>query len=293
MELEQGSSHSFYATFVDLEGKAVEILSSAIVMKHIYGGNTTIDIDNAQMTQLEGPTYYYTYNIARNADLGKYAVKYIGKYSDGTVAVGAEDVQVIPRGAFEKTRGGTVRGAVRKDTWLPSEKDELMQMIKDLYTGISTVSKLSDCVNLMNAEIVSTKELVASAKPVEVSVDLSELSTKLSNLESVIKKSVEDDKEQDTIVPVIANPELSIKIDELYSKMNSISVGLKEINNRKPDVVHDQRVSLLITELEDLNKQVDIIGKVVIKLLPRNKIESVIKDEYDRGAVERIQAESM
>jgi hypothetical protein len=162
-----------------------------------------------------------------------------------------------------------------------------------------SVSKLSECVSYVNSEVITTRKLVDEGLNRETKIDFSGVTTELNNfsskfnsLESIIKDSINADIENNKLPIIINNSEVVHKMDLIGEKINTINFGIRDIRNQKPEDFHDQRISLLISQLDDISKQVDIVGKVVIRLLPKDKTEELIKDEFDRGTIERIQAQA-
>ena len=284
MEIEQGTSQSFYATFADYDGSEVSILSSAIIISHRHGGSTTTDVNNVQMTQFSGSTYYYTFDFARNCDLGKYAVKYIGLYSDGTVRIGAEDIQLVARGAFEKTRGGTVKNPIHKDVWLPSEKYDIIGAIKEIQSTLVDINSIKGNLTDLKTDFVNTKKILDEEKE----IDFNPIITRLSDIENNITKIFSEKGASNSEIK-IDDKTFCDKIDRLSEKFSSTISSLKNTSRPQDGEIYDKRITLLISQIDDISKQIDLLGKATLKMLPKEKLEGLIQDEYDRGTIERIQ----
>jgi len=263
MEYEQDSSVTFYSTFVDANGSPAKIISGAITISHRAGSTTKTDVDSAALVQLSGSTYYYIWHIPSGANKTVYNARYVGVDSDGKIGVADEAFQVIPRRFYDKKGGGFVQ-RVKKDIWTVKEKEELLDMLRSL-------SEKSE---------IGRKELrkqlsELSGSLLNISAELKEyVGADLDKIGSSIKSEVDiaSDKLGDIIKDIKAKLASQQKIIERYGKLveemdskgtevNSLVV--KELLSLSKGIetvgtdLRNEKISLVISELDDLRKQID------------------------------------
>lgn len=257
-EYEQGSSPTFYVTWADINGEAVSVVSSVITISHRWGGGTTTDVSETALIQYSGSTYYYNWNIPAAADKTTYNVKFIGAYSDGTVAVGDDEFLVIPQ-KFYKKKGGSsaVMRYVGDKIWTKKEKEELLESARrmsQLLAESKVEETLSKKIN-EHMELVKDLKESGSKDSLTVLLTIEKLAESLNEGMGELKQL---DKEVSSKIPAVYSTvkELQEKnIVELSDRYSEISKKLKEVQDivslEKPD-----RTGHIISGLFDVESKV-------------------------------------
>lgn len=243
MIYEQGSTPIFYATFVDYQGRQAVVSSGTASIFHKHGSVDIWDISGT-MTQMSESTFYYTWNIPANADEGFYSVKYVGAYDDGTVAVGGEGFQVIPRGFYDKKGGGFVQKiSAKKDIWTKEEKELVLKLLEQLMAKKLNLTPILETLDEKMDENGSkfniiTREIV---KYNQLKEDLNQILT-----------AIEHSKSQDVT---------RADINNFIKQVQCIALRLDEFKEL-------DKTGRIITELNDLRLNLDQLQRLVIKTLP-------------------------
>jgi len=265
-EYEQGSSPTFYATFVDNASAAVTVTSGTISIRHRWGGSIT-DVDDEVMVQLVESTYYYNWNIPAKADKTIYDVRYIGTYSDGTVVLGDETFQVVPRKFFDKKGGGLVQRIVTKGTWSTKEKNELIERIEDLLKRNNS------------SELLSIKEEIE--KIPKEKFDLGKIEQIFKNLSNQVNVEFEFQKSEiakyKELIEKLDKKEMKFNDEKIVKKLSELSKSIVSIDTD----LKNERITRVISELEDLHKEIKEFEEVFVKTIPLKAAER-IKDGNKR-----------
>ena len=287
-EYEQGSSPVFYVTFADANGEPASVTSGTIAIRHRYGSSTTTDVNDELLTQLNGSTYYYGgWSIPSSADRTVYDVRYIGTYSDGTIAIGDETFYVIGRSFFDKRGGGMVKTVTKRDTWTNEEKENLLSAISELARkhnietelSQSAITELKSGLNGISTNLVSfsdnfinlTDKVSQNAKK----NDIESSNRGIEEVKVVAKKAIELVEAQQQIINETSRAikETSAKdktreesaAKEIYALSKAISdLGL---------VLRNERLGHIISELDDLKMESGELKKLVVMTASREVLE--------------------
>jgi len=276
MEYEQGSSQRIYATFVDQNGAAASVSGTPIVtIMHMQGNATVYDVNEANMIQLSGVVYYYPWHIPERAYRTTYTAKFdaviCGTAFAPTYAVGATDFQVITRKFYNKKGGGFVQRAVPKPIWTEKEKNEIIEAIesllnraefKEIKTSISSISEALSAVTDELREKATQKDTEGTKNVLTVlASDIEAYKGKFSSFETQIKALSEKKGYDDS------------KVIQRLTGLSQSIIGLDQD-------IRNERITLVITELEDIKKELTEFEGVFAKSLPTKEVE-MRKNEYE------------
>jgi hypothetical protein len=290
-EYEQGSSPVFYVTFADANGEPASVVSGTITVRHRWGSSTTTDVDDANLTQLNGSTYYYSnWSIPSAADRTVYDVRYIGTYSDGTIAIGDETFYVIGRAFFDKsTGGGMVRNVTKRDTWTKEEKDKLLETISELAEKHNVETSLSQSAlteiksnfSGLSKNLVSfSDDFINLSDKISKNANKSDMELSLREIDEVklaSKRAIELVESQkraiDETLRVIS--ELTAKDQEkdsvITKKISILSEAISGLNTE----IRNERIGYIISELDELRSDSNELKKLVVMSAPREVLESL------------------
>lgn len=277
MEYEQGSNIKLYATFVKHNGTQADVSSGSVVVSHINSAQEVIDVSESVMSLLSGSIYYYDWNIPAGADKGSYNVRFVGSYSDGSVVVGEDTFQVIPRKFYDKKGGGFVQ-RVKADVWTRKEKEAVIDALSLLTEGDlkeklaslrSDVLKMSNEVYGLSEGLkaislglketdVNTSTAIGSLKPY-----FENIGEKLSNYRGVIQELSEKDISFD-------DTNIVTRLGVLSRTVNALGTELRT-----------ERLGMVISELEDLHKKFDEFEEVFVEMVPL-EVKERIKNGVER-----------
>lgn len=260
-EYEQGSSPTFYATFVDHEGSAASILSGTITIRHRWG-NTIIDVDNQLLIQLSESTYYYNWNIPVKSDKTIYDVRYIGSYSDGSVVVGTETFQVIPRKFFDKKGGGFVNRIVGRPTvWTIKEKKEIIEAIEGLLNRNNSSELL-----LIKQELKEIKK--DKFEPEKIEKIFEGLSNQVKADFNFQKLEIIKYKE---LIEKFSKKEAKFSDKKIIEKISDLSKSIMLIDTD----LKNERITRVIAEIEDLHKELKEFEEIFVKNMSFKAVEKI------------------
>ncbi len=269
MEYEQGSTPRFYATFADYKGEAAVISGMpTITITHIWGENPTYDILDMSMSLLSGTTYSYTWSIPARADKTTYTVLYNAIYSGVSAstrvdALGAFDFQVIPRKFYDKKGGGLVQRIITKGIWTVKEKDELIEAIEDLLKRNNSL------------ELLSIKQEIEKLPKEKFDIKLIELI--FNNLSNHVKKEFELQKTEirkyERLIQKLNEKEINFDDRKIINKIGILSKSISEIDID----LKNERITRVISEIEDLHKELKEFEEVFVKTIPL-KVAEMIKN---------------
>jgi archaellum component FlaC len=285
MEYEQGSSQALYATFADINGVQVAVLSGAVLIRH-WSGGAQVNDKSEDMTAMSGSTYCYSWNIPPGADLGTYEVKYIGLYIDGTIAIGTEDIQVIPRKFYQHMGGGMIKTVTKRDTWAKKEKEDLLKKIDDLYSALSDGLGLGSRTDKENIDKI-TKLIMENNLRSEVIDKIMEFESAIVPKLDNLKLAMDSQPKQEVEVKLTGIQEIS----DLTGKIGKLSQDLYSVKSALSAIAEANRDPLIITQLDDLEHKMKELNTLLIKSLPGEAIEEVLSDMEDgEDAAERCLA---
>lgn len=265
MEYAQRTNPTFYATFVDKNGEAASVTSGVIFISHRWGNSTTTDVDEQAMTRLSDSKFYYEgWAIPAGGDKTTYTVKYVGAYSDGTVGVGSEEFQVIPKKFYDKKGGGFVQ-RVRADVWTNKEKEALLEAIEKLMEKekIDTnlieqrINESHSLLSNVSRELGSTMTKEDSLSLATRIGDVKELVSKLETDLSLQKSELDEHKET---LKGLAGKE-DYDDSKVLEKISSVS---KDLTGLHTDL-RNERIGHIIASLEDLRKEIDDFKKATLE----------------------------
>ena len=104
--VEQGRPHTFYATFVKIDGSEATLVGTPTIEVRVRsGGVTSVDMTAQAMTSINGSTYSYLYTITSAKKQVDYVAIYRATYSDGTNVVYNEPFTVASPDFFSGVKG--------------------------------------------------------------------------------------------------------------------------------------------------------------------------------------------
>jgi len=268
MEYEQGSNQTFYAQFVTYQNVEADVTSGAVTISHYRGNNEVIDINNQPMTLLSGSTYYYEYNIPSAADKTIYNVKYVGAFADGTVAVGGEDFQVIPKGNFSRGPRGMTQRLIKKDIWTKKEKEAVL----DALDRMMELKSLKDDVTSLSSETLTLANNLKTLKDDEEATLtlIRQLPSNFDRVEKMLKQHEDQIKKLDKKDIRYDDSKIIYRLTNLGKSISSLDTGLR-----------NEKTGRIIAELEDLHKEIDEFKEVFAETIPLS-IKERIKNEVER-----------
>ena len=263
MEYEQGSSIKFYATFATYKGVQADVSSGAIIVSHINSSQEVIDVSEVAMSLLSGSTYYYDWNIPVGADKGSYTAKYIGAYSDDSIVVGEESFQVITKKFYDKKGGGFVQ-RIKADVWTEKEKEAVIEALDKLTEGDlkEKLLALKNDISGVSKEVFGLVEELKSVglgvKGVDlnVSATIDELKPYFNSVESKLSGYYNSIKE-------LSEAEEDFDDTNIVNKLGILSKSVTELGTN----LRNERLGLVISELEDLRKKFDEFEEVFVDTL--------------------------
>ena len=264
MELEQGNSYLFYATFADAYGEAATVTSGAVIISHVHGSTVVVDQAHADMTQKIGNTYYYKYHIPANADKTTYDVTYIGLYDDGTLAIGGEAFHVITRRFFDRVPGGFTKNVIVKDAWTEKDKDSIFGILAGMNKLLKSIEKVSE-----------------KDKTEEVKKDMRSLFSKFDNKVKIIENQFNlqaKDFDGMRLSMVTRLERISSQIDEdTPLEIKRIITAMNKTLSEKPNTEPD-RLPRVIAELDDLQKKVEELRELYKMVIPESELKRMIQN---------------
>jgi len=288
-EYEQGAIITFYPRFVD-HNREEAIISGTptITINHMWGGLLTVDIDHKDMALMSGTAYEYSWNIPAAADRTSYNVKYNAIYSgvnfQTTDVVGGEDFQVITRKFYDKKGGGFVQRASKADIWTEKEKDAVLEALSDLSKSNrvnlgSIESRLTNFSTLLSAVSADLNESVKKDDFVAIKESLVDVKGFISNLKEEMVNQEKEITSSKELVELLSKKE-DYNDSEVVKKLSGLS---KSIINLEVDLKND-RTGLVISELDDLCKNLEEFKKVFVLTLPTD-LKLKVKERLDNEDV--------
>lgn len=275
----QGSTPKFYATFVDRYGaEAVISGTPTATVMHMQGSNVVYDISDQDMTQVSGTLYFYEYNIPARADKSTYTVEfntiYSGINTESTHVVGGIDFQVIPRRFYDKKGGGFVQKVVAKPVWTEKEKDELIEAVEALFEKTSKLKGIDANMGFLSDKLSRISLSLSQKAEQKDSEGIKEL------IEDVSKELAEQQiriGEYKAVISELGEKELKFDDSHIIKRLTDLSNSFAGLDQN----LRNDRVTLVISEIEDLHKDVKELQEVFVKSMPKEAVERM-KNEYER-----------
>lgn len=255
---ERGSDVYFYATFVDRESEAASISGTPVItVVHRQGASNVTDVSSQDMVQLTGTTYYFKWTPSVRAFMGNYVARYNVWYNDGSNVIGAEDFQIVIRGAYSKVVGGLVSPGggktVIRDIWSESEKDDVMKKLDVLAENISKISEVNQILEERGRVLGDIKQ--------KIDIDSEKRVDDIRKFDSIIEmltKSYGDDKK--------------FVAQKILGEMNELRRSLAEMK----EINDNLRIPLIITELEEIKQGLEHMQEDLVKTLPTTALEKAV-----------------
>lgn len=295
MEYEQGSSQSFYATFVNHDGEAAIVSGIPTISIQHYQGNVVVsDVISQDMNLRSGTEYYYNWNIPAASDLTTYYTTYSAVFSGVSISkridvLGSFDFQVIPRQFYKRRGGGIVNRIAKELIWTIKEKEEVLNKIEEIFEKLKFIQKGVTGVKIKLSEDINKIKIKDYTEDLErVKDSLSIMSKDLSVVSSFGSKIEEVEGKIEKISNLIRSKPDPKEID--IGRLDKSLLDLKEeLNILKPISEKLNRLSGIRLELADMSDKLDEIESIkqlYLKTLPSEKLVKALGTKKLKGVID-------